>query len=111
MLPVEYFRKFRDRIAHLPSLSEGQRYTKAQLARDDFLLFRDGSISAYYVPFHHINKRAKVVLIGLTPGWTQMEEAFRAAKAGERRRLTGLLDAGDRLLHRRGGCVRRRLRL
>jgi len=25
---------------------------------------------------------ARVVLLGLTPGWTQMEEAFRAARQG-----------------------------
>jgi len=30
-----------------------------------------------------------VALVGLTPGFTQMEEAFRAAKAGERAGLTG----------------------
>jgi hypothetical protein len=29
---------------------------------------------------HFISSNARVVLVGLTPGWTQMEEAFRAAK-------------------------------
>lgn len=39
-------------------------------------------LDVHYAPFHYLNENARVVLMGLTPGWTQMEKAFRAAKLG-----------------------------
>jgi hypothetical protein len=50
---------------------------------DRFRLFTDGGLEVYYAPFHHAEPNARVALIGLTPGFTQMEEAFRAAKDSE----------------------------
>lgn len=47
-----------------------------------FQLFSDAGLDAYYVPFHYLNHMARVILLGLTPGWTQMERAFWAAKNG-----------------------------
>ena len=38
-------------------------------------------MSVYYSPFDWVNERARVVLLGLTPGWTQMELAYRGAHA------------------------------
>ncbi len=37
-------------------------------------------ISIFYAPFEHINKNAKIALIGITPGKSQMVRACRAAK-------------------------------
>jgi hypothetical protein len=36
-----------------------------------------------------MNRKARVVLVGLTPGWTQMERAFRTAKREIANGLTG----------------------
>ena len=33
----------------------------------------------YYAPFDYVNHAAKVVLVGITPGWTQMEISYRSA--------------------------------
>jgi hypothetical protein len=82
MLPVSEFDRFQKRIACLPLKEEGERYERAQLICSEFLLFSDSGLDVYYIPFHHVNKIARVVLMGLTPGWTQMEEAFRAARQG-----------------------------
>lgn len=58
----------------------------AQAIPDSLLLARDGVLSAYYIPFDWVNPHARVVLVGITPGFTQwtnaMHEAQRQIKAG-----------------------------
>lgn len=74
---IEGFRRFRDAIAALP-LKE--KYDKSDLLTSQFSLFRDGALEAFYAPFDFVNHDAQVVLVGVTPGWTQMELAYRAAR-------------------------------
>ena len=45
------------------------------------LMDRDGEVSVYYAPFEHINPSARLVLVGITPGPTQMVNANNAARA------------------------------
>ncbi len=45
-------------------------------------MFKDDRLSVYYAPFEHINKKAKVVLCGITPGATQATESLSIAKSG-----------------------------
>lgn len=81
---------------------------------EPLLLRRDGGLSVYYAPLDHVNESAKLVLIGLTPGKTQLiaslvkardhllsgasaEEASREAKKaasflGMREHLVAMLD-------------------
>lgn len=72
------FPEFRDGIAALPVASS---YAKDQLMTDGFLLDRDGNVSVYYAPFDHVNESARLVLVGLTPGWTQMNVSFAEARS------------------------------
>jgi|SRR5579872_181114 len=82
MLPASIFDRFRQAILSLPVMAENEKYNRTALTCPRFLLFREAGLEAYYAPFHHLNKDARLVLIGLTPGWTQMERAFRAARIG-----------------------------
>lgn len=82
MLPVSYFDRFYDALLGLPVKATGQRYAKAELISPRFLLSREAGLEMYYAPFHYLNRNARIVLVGLTPGWTQMETAFRAARIG-----------------------------
>ena len=84
MLPVKEFARFRD---DLLALGLKDRYTRGELRNGRFRLFNACGLDVYYAPFHFLNKNARVVLVGLTPGWTQMEEAFRAARHGMARGL------------------------
>lgn len=52
-------------------------YFKWEILRDDLRMKSWKDLSMYYAPFDHIQKEAKVVLIGITPGWTQTEIAYR----------------------------------
>jgi hypothetical protein len=82
MLPISYFDRFRDEIIRLPLKSGDEKYDKAELICPRFFLFNEANLEVYYAPFHHSNPHARVALVGLTPGWTQMEGAFRAARKG-----------------------------
>lgn len=79
------FNQFAESIRSLPDHSP---LTKADLLTPKFRLHEEGRVEIYYAPFDHINENAKVVLVGITPGWTQMEVAYRYAK---RALLDGLL--------------------
>ena len=38
---------------------------------NSFLMKRDSNLSTYYIPFDYVNSKAKLVLVGITPGLTQ----------------------------------------
>lgn len=74
--------KFDESIYSLPdhALSAGK-------LPDNLLLGREGALSVYYAPFDWVNTRAKVVVVGITPGKTQAVNALQAyrqaRKAGQ----------------------------
>lgn len=98
MIPKKFFEEFRSTIDALPDLALGQKYARADLIAPQFRLFVEGKLAGYYAPFHNSAPRAQVAIVGLTPGFTQMEGAFRACKAGLRKGLRGakLFDHIDR---------------
>ena len=87
MLPFEHFSRFLPALLALPVRPAG--YTREELINERFHVFNECGLDVYYAPFHYLNQNARVVLVGLTPGWTQMEEAFRAAKLGLAKGLDG----------------------
>ncbi len=44
------------------------------------LIAQDGRLKVYYAPFEHVNTAARIVLVGITPGPTQMVNANSAAR-------------------------------
>lgn len=86
MLKIEYFECFR---AALEALPHKDQYEQSDLISEQFSLFTEKNLKAYYAPFHYMNRKARVVLVGLTPGWTQMHGAFCAAKRGMANGLKG----------------------
>lgn len=50
--------------------------------RDERLLIeQDGSLKVYYAPFEYVNPHARIVLVGITPGPTQMVNANKEARS------------------------------
>jgi hypothetical protein len=45
-----------------------------------FLLAQAGPVTAYYTPFDYVNPTARVVLVGISPGFVQWKNAMRAAR-------------------------------
>lgn len=65
---------------HLKELPIKSSYTKSDLLINTFRLKSDGDIEIFYSPHNeYINVSAKVILVGITPGWQQMEIAYRTA--------------------------------
>lgn len=57
--------------------------TKITSASDipaSFLIASEGALTAHYIPFDLVNLKAKVVLVGITPGLTQWRNAIAEAK-------------------------------
>jgi len=71
------FERYKQAIAALPPRD---RYAKEDLLVEQFHMFSDGPLDIYYCPFDYVNCDAELVLVGITPGFTQMELAFRTAR-------------------------------
>jgi hypothetical protein len=66
----------------LPALRRlpGGRLGREVLLSRDFLLAREGRLAVYWIPFERLNTTARVILLGLTPGFQQMAAAYAAAR-------------------------------
>jgi hypothetical protein len=54
------------------ALTRGGRVDRSVLKSDELLIAREGRLSVFYAPFDSVNPEARLVLLGLTPGWQQM---------------------------------------
>jgi hypothetical protein len=69
---------------YLPTIKRlpiGREFTKAELLVPDFCLYQEPNCEIYYVPFDYCKPEAKLLIAGITPGWTQMELAYRSLVA------------------------------
>ncbi|MFD6208882.1 hypothetical protein [Peribacillus sp. NPDC060253] len=67
------YTKYKDLINALPAA-----YTDEMIQSEEFLLERDEKkkLEIYYAPFEYVNERAKVVIVGITPGLHQMKKSY-----------------------------------
>lgn len=65
------FHIYKDRLAQFGASGVG---------RPEFSLGREGKYSLRYIPFEHVNKEAKLVIVGITPGPNQLELAYESAQ-------------------------------
>lgn len=73
------FEKYLDKIKVL------ENFQKEDILNENFQLYSDpeGKIKIYYAPHNEIiNKKAKVFIVGITPGWTQTCIAYKTANEG-----------------------------
>ena len=54
---------------------------KNSLGANELKLTNDGDLQVYYAPFDYIETKARIVLVGITPGLTQATNALQAAYA------------------------------
>ena len=70
-------------ISKIKSLPIKNKYTKEEIFTQDFLIDKDNRLEIYYA--HHneyINSKAKIFIIGITPGFQQMSTAMATAREG-----------------------------
>lgn len=65
------FQNYKDRLA---------RFGAAGVGKPEFSLGREGNYSLQYIPFEYVNKDAKLVIVGITPGPNQLELAYETAQ-------------------------------
>ena len=47
---------------------------------EEFLLARDGRYTSHYIPFESVNRNARLVVVGISPGFVQWKNAMREAQ-------------------------------
>lgn len=62
------------------ALPERLPYRREELLKPQFKLADERRLTMYYAPFDSINPAARLALVGVTPGWTQMEISYRVAR-------------------------------
>jgi hypothetical protein len=73
----------RNRFAHFASAVETLDLDRIAAPSDipaTFNLGRDGALTSHYIPFDYVNPTARLVLVGITPGFTQWKNAMREAQ-------------------------------
>lgn len=70
--------EYRDRIMKLPIKN---KYDKDELLIENLLIETNGNIEIYYAPHNeYLNPKAKIFIIGITPGFQQMNAAISVAR-------------------------------
>ena len=75
---MNVFDKYRNFFSSLPARDE---YDPGDLLVPDLLMANEGGLRMFYAPFDWVNESARLVILGITPGWTQMELACRTARS------------------------------
>lgn len=58
-------------------------FEKEDILNEKFELFSDANMKIYYAPHNEvINEKAKIFIVGITPGWTQTSIAYKTAQEG-----------------------------
>lgn len=98
--------KYKSFIRSLPA----GKLTKENLFVPELLIKEYGNMSIYYIPFDYVNEHAKVMIVGITPGFTQMQMAFAYARESL---LAGMpadeIDKGAKKLASFAGSMRKNL--
>ena len=65
----------------LKELPLKNKYTKEELLKEEFLIDKEKNIEIYYAPHNeYLNPKAKIFIIGITPGFQQMSTAIATAR-------------------------------
>ena len=59
-----------------------KKINKSTVTNKNFLIKREDNIEIYYAPFDYINSKAKIMIVGITPGLQQMLQSFEAVSEG-----------------------------
>jgi hypothetical protein len=63
---------------HLNQIISLKNINKTTVTNKNFLIKRENNIEIYYAPFDYINSKAKIMIVGITPGLQQMLQSFEA---------------------------------
>lgn len=99
--------KYVDKIL---KLSDGS-LTKESILSDEFMLEEKNDIKIYYAPHNeYLNEKARVLIVGICPGWTQTKIAYERAVADLKNSLElSLIKKRCKMAARFAGSMRKNL--
>ena len=69
-------------LNYLNKIKSLRSINKESVVHNNFLISRDKNIEIYYAPFDYINSKAKIMIVGITPGFQQMLQSFEVINKG-----------------------------
>ena len=60
-----------------------KKLNKSTITSHKFLFKKEGNIKVYYAPFDYFNSKAKIMIVGITPGFQQMLQSFQVINEGK----------------------------
>lgn len=71
------FDKYQEKLKGL------HNFEKEDILKEEFELYNHDNMKIYYAPHNEIiNNKAKIFIVGITPGWTQTSIAYKIAHEG-----------------------------
>ncbi len=71
---------FRKYIPYIQKLPDGRALSQDDLLIHRFRLYFKDGLEVYYSQGGYVRRKARIVLVGVTPGWSQMELSYRMAR-------------------------------
>ena len=68
---------------YLKKIKSLKKISKSTATRGKFLITKKDNLKIYYAPFDYINSKAKIMIVGITPGLQQMLQSFEVIKQGK----------------------------
>ena len=68
---------------YLKKIKSLKEINKLTVTNNKFLVNKEDNIKIYYAPFDYINPKAKIMIVGITPGLQQMLQSFEVIKEGK----------------------------
>ena len=69
--------------SYLKQIKLLKKINKSNIINNKFLVNKESNIEIYYAPFDYINSKAKIMIVGITPGLQQMLQSFEAINEGK----------------------------
>jgi len=68
---------------YLNQIKALKNINKSIVINNKFLINKEGNIKIYYAPFDYVNSKAKIMIVGITPGLQQMLQSFQVINDGK----------------------------
>jgi hypothetical protein len=68
---------------YLNQIKALKKINKSTIINSKFLINAENNIKIYYAPFDYVNPKAKLMIVGITPGFQQMLQSFEVINEGK----------------------------
>ena len=68
---------------YLKQIKSLKKINKSAITNKKFLINKENNFEIYYAPFDYINPKAKIMIVGITPGLQQMLQSFQVINDGK----------------------------